>query len=78
MANIVLEMEGLLDIQEALDELQIGYATLYRWIKKGHISPVRIGNQHNYRTYITRSDVDRIKTQRQNNHPQAKSGGVST
>jgi len=68
MANIVLEIEGLLDIEETLKELKIGYATLYRWIKKGRISPVRIGN----RTYIPRSDVNRINKRRQNdNHPEA-------
>ena len=58
MDNIVIEAKGLLDIQETLDELQISYATFFRWIKKGHLSPVKIGG----RTYITRSDVERIKS----------------
>jgi len=74
MAKILLEVEGLLDVQEALDELQIGYATLYRWIKKGLVFPVKINGQN----YFTKSDVDRLKSQRQNDHPEAKPGGVST
>ncbi len=58
MANIALE--GLFDVQEALDELEIGYATFYRWIKKGLISPVKIGGRH----YVTQSDVARLKSER--------------
>jgi len=70
MAKVVLEVEGLLDIQEALDQLQIGYATLYRWIKKGQLFPVRIGN----RTYITRADVERVRSLRPNSSPQSELG----
>jgi len=60
MAKILFEVEGLLDVQEALGELQIGYATLYRWIKKGLVSPVKINGQN----YFTKSDVDRLNRQR--------------
>jgi len=58
MANI--EFEGLFDIQEVLDQLQIGYATLYRWIKKAGISPVKIAG----RNYLTQSDIERLKSER--------------
>jgi len=61
MANIVLRVEGLFDVDEARHELQIGYMTLYRWIAKGLISPVRI-NGHNY---FPKSEVDRLKVERQ-------------
>ena len=61
MAKVVIEIDGLLDVQEALGELPIGYATLFRWIKKGDILPIKIGD----RTYITQSDVQRLKVERQ-------------
>lgn len=68
MSNIVLEIEGLFDVDEAQRELQISYRTLYRWIGKGLISPVKIGG----RNYITKSDVERLKVERRSE----KSTGV--
>lgn len=67
-AKILLVIEGLFDVRAALDELQIGYATLYRYISKGLITSIRI----NGRNYFTKSDIERLKSQRQNDRPEAK------
>ena len=74
MGNLVLRTQGLLNIQEALAELGIGYATIFRWIKKGMLASVTIDG----RTYVTQFDVDRLKSQRQNDNTQGKTGGIST
>ena len=60
MGNIVLETEGLFDPNEAAKEIGIGYATLYRWIKKGLLSPVKIAG----RNYIPISEIERLKNAR--------------
>lgn len=44
MADIVIKVEGALDINEAAKELGIGYATIYRWIKRNLIRPVDARN----------------------------------
>ena len=46
----------LLTVPEACDYLRISRATLYRHIKQGKITPIKIGR----RTLIDKSDLDRL------------------
>jgi excisionase family DNA binding protein len=48
---------GQYELEEAARELNIGIATLYRWMRKGDIIPIRIYR----RTFIPRSEVQRLK-----------------
>jgi excisionase family DNA binding protein len=43
-----------------------GYATIYRWIKAGTITPIKIAG----RTLIPKSEVDRLKKKKQESHRQ--------
>lgn len=42
---------------EAAEFLNIGYATLYRWIKSGKIKAIKLGG----RTLIPASEIDRFQ-----------------
>ena len=57
--TIIIEPGELLDVDEAAKELGIGVATVWRWIKKGSLVPLKLGG----RTLIHRSEIDRIKNQ---------------
>jgi excisionase family DNA binding protein len=52
--------DDLYSTEEAAKELGIGYATLFRWIKAGRLTPLR--SEH--RTYIPKTEVDRLKKER--------------
>ncbi|GAI83469.1 unnamed protein product, partial [marine sediment metagenome] len=45
---------------EAAQLIGIGYATLYRWIRAGKLTPIRIAG----RTLIPKSEVDRLKKEK--------------
>ena len=51
------DTDGQYDIEQAARELGIGIATLYRWMRKGSIIPIRIYR----RTFIPKSEVERLK-----------------
>jgi predicted site-specific integrase-resolvase len=57
MAKIVVDTAEVLELEEAAHELGIGIATLFRWMKKGQIVPLKLGN----RTYIPRSEIKRLQ-----------------
>ncbi len=57
---IIIKTEGLLSLDEALADLDIGYATIYRWIRKGLLTPVKINGQNFFPT----SEIERIKRAR--------------
>jgi excisionase family DNA binding protein len=50
-------VENVFDVNEAAEKLGISYATVYRWIKAGKITPVRIFG----RTLIPITEITRIK-----------------
>ncbi len=50
-------IDNVFETVEAAQELGIGYATLYRWVKAGKIVPIRIAG----RTLIPKSEIDRLK-----------------
>ena len=56
MALVVIDMNEVFTLQEATTKLNIGIATLFRWMKAGDITPLRIGN----RTYIPKSEIERL------------------
>ena len=57
MAKLVVDTAELYDTKEAAGILEIGYATLYRWIKDGKLIPLRIGG----RTLIPKSEIERLQ-----------------
>ena len=57
MSRFFVDTEELLDTQEACQELGIGYATIYRWIKKGQVTVLKIGG----RTLIPKPEIERLK-----------------
>ena len=58
MALIVINTNEVFTLAEAATLLNVGVATLFRWMKVGEIIPLRIGN----RTYIPKSEIERLKT----------------
>lgn len=60
MVKIILDFPDLFDTNEAADQLGIGYATLYRWIKTGKIIPVKGDG----RTLIPKSEIIRLQKDR--------------
>ena len=57
MPKIVIDVDDLYDTEEAARLMGIGYATLYRWIKKGKVAPVRVSG----RTLIPKFEIERLK-----------------
>jgi excisionase family DNA binding protein len=57
MPTIVVHTDDLLALDDATHALGIGIATLYRWIKSGKITPLRLG----HRTLIPKTEVDRLQ-----------------
>jgi len=42
MAKITITDESLVNLSEASRQLGISYMTLWRWIKRGKVTPIRI------------------------------------
>lgn len=55
MPKIVIDTDEVYELKEAADLLQIGIATLFRWMRKGEIVPLRISG----RTFIPKSEIER-------------------
>jgi excisionase family DNA binding protein len=60
MPKIVVDTGEVYDAAEAASLIGIGYATLYRWIKKGDLIAIKLAG----RTLIPKSEVERLQTQR--------------
>ena len=56
MPKIVIDTDELYETKEAAELIGIGYATLYRWIKKGRLVPVRVAG----RTLIPKYEIERL------------------
>ena len=52
-----ITIDNVYETTEAAQLIGIGYATLYRWIRAGKLTPIRIAG----RTLIPKSEVDRLK-----------------
>lgn len=57
MPKITIDVDELYAPSEAAKRIGIGYATLYRWIKKGKLIPVRVAR----RTLIPKYEIDRLQ-----------------
>ena len=57
MPKIVIDTDELYETKEAAELIGIGYATLYRWIKKGRLVPVRVAG----RTLIPKYEIERLR-----------------
>jgi len=69
--KIVIDVADLYETEEAAGLMGIGYATLYRWIKKGKIMPVRVSG----RTLIPKYEIERVlKIKQGNDHNQEVAG----
>jgi len=53
-------IDNVEETAEAARLLGIGYATLYRWIKAGKLTPIRIAG----RTLIPKSEIARLNRER--------------
>lgn len=54
-----ITIDNVYETTEAARLIGIGYATLYRWIRAGKLTPIRIAG----RTLIPKSEVERIKNE---------------
>ena len=53
--------EELVSVPRAAKEIGVDFSTVYRWIKKGVVTPIRIAAQ----VFLTVDDVKALKQQRQ-------------
>lgn len=60
MTKVLLDTAEFYDANEAAELLEIGYATVYRWIKAGKLIPVRIAG----RTLIPKSEIERLNKEK--------------
>ena len=62
MAKVLatVELQDVHDVDEAATLLGLGVATVWRWIKSGKISAVRISG----RTLVPVSEIERLKKER--------------
>jgi excisionase family DNA binding protein len=56
MPKLFIDADELYELNEAAETLGIGIATLFRWLKKGEIIPVRLSG----RTFIPKSEIERL------------------
>ena len=59
--KITISTDDLLSVPQAAKELGVHFATVYRWIDKGRIHPVRIGGQ----VFVAVDEIRALKEQRQ-------------
>jgi len=60
MPKIVVDTGEVYSAADAAREIGIGYATLYRWIKKGKIIVVKLAG----RTLVPKTEVERLQIER--------------
>jgi len=58
--KITVTSEDLLSVPQAAKELGVHFATVYRWIDKGKIHPIRIANQ----VFVAVDEIMTLKEQR--------------
>jgi len=57
MTKITISTNDLISVPEAAKELGVHFTTLYRWINKGKIRPIRISNQ----VFIATDEIKALK-----------------
>ena len=73
MGKIVLETEGLFTVNEACKIIGIGYSTIYRWIKRQLIIPVKIDGQN----FIPQGEILKGQLLKDKKDKQAVVGGTT-
>jgi len=69
----MISADDLVSIPQVAKELSVNWSTVYRWIKKGEVIPIRIANQ----VFITVDDLRVLKDQRKGmGHPKAEPLGT--
>jgi len=58
-AQITLTPEDLTTAIEAAKHLGVHFTTVYRWLKKGKLHPIRIAGQD----YLSISEVEQLKSE---------------
>lgn len=61
-----LEIDNLLTVKQAIEELGISRATLYRWIDKNRLRPIKLG--HARTTFFKRDDITVLKQHGKQQH----------
>lgn len=60
MAKLMVDTEELYPPEQAAELIGIGIATLWRWVKRGKLIPLRLSG----RTFIPKSEVERLKEEK--------------
>ena len=63
VTKVTISTPDLVSIPEAAKELGVNFSTVYRWIRKGEVTPFSIGHQ----TYLPTVEVKKLKKQRGGN-----------
>lgn len=58
--KITISTDDLVSVPQAAKELGVDFSTVYRWIKKGEVIPIRIANQ----VFITVDNLKALKEER--------------
>lgn len=61
MTKLLIDSTEVYTLDEAAAELHKGIATIFRWIKRGKINRLKIGNH----TLIPRSEIERLKKEKE-------------
>lgn len=56
MPKVIVDLEEFYELNEAAENLGIGIATLFRWMKKNSIISVKLSG----RTLIPKSEIERL------------------
>ena len=56
--KVEVEIQDAYDVEEAAAILEVGVATIWRWIGKGKLSSFKVAG----RTLITKREVERLQT----------------
>ena len=59
MGKGLVDIPGLYEIEEAAKALDVGVATIFRWMKSGKLISLDVGG----RTLIAQSEIERLKNE---------------
>lgn len=64
----ILQPENLLTVKEAMQELGISHATLYRWIEKNKLRAIKLGQGRT--TFFYRDEIRALRSKLANSKQQ--------
>ena len=68
MTKLLVDTEELYPPEQAAKLIGIGIATLWRWVKKDKLVPLRLSG----RIFIPKSEIERLKKERTNKQNPSK------